>query len=128
MIFMQTLAELLNHSNIAADEYKYIVTYDYLGFFQKCDNTVWVNKEKVWTIICETIRNRGIEWLETLDSMANALHHQGYIHVKEWEENGTPHVSHYLRAKKGTRKTMLVFFKEKIEKFGGLQNADWNQF
>jgi hypothetical protein len=119
-LFMATLAEILDFTKIAEDEIKYIATYDYYGFYQKSDNTVWLNKEKIFGVVCSTLRDRGTDWLETLDSIKIALHEKAYIRVNIREENGKQHVEYFIRAKKGTRKLMMVVFKEKLEKFGGI--------
>lgn len=119
-LFMATLAEVLDHTNIAEDEFKYITNYDYYGFYQKGDNTIWLKKEKVFEAVCNAIRNGGTEWLETLDTIKVALHEKGFIRTETWEEDGKLHISYFLRAKKGTRKLMMVVFKEKLDKFGGV--------
>ena len=119
-LFMATLAEILDHTNIAEDEVKYITGNSYFGFYQKSDNTVWLNKEKTFEAVASAIRNRDLEWLETLDSLKVALQQKGYIRVETWEEDGKPHICYFPRAKKGTRKLMMVIFKEKLEKYGGM--------
>lgn len=119
-IFMATLAELLTSSNVAEDENTYITTYDYAGFFQKSDNTIWLKPDWAWEKVSSRIRSRGTEWLETLESLKEQLHASGYIKVKIQIKDGKQTIDYVIRAKKGTRKLMLVFFKEKIEKFGGI--------
>lgn len=119
-LFMTVLAEILDQTNVANDERTYVTTYDYYGFYQKADNTIWLKKEKIFEAVCNILRNRGTEWLETLDSIKMALHAKGYIRTETWEEDGKPHISFFPRAKKGTRKLMLVVFKEKLDSFGGI--------
>ena len=119
-LFMATLSEVLDHTNIADDEKKYIATYNYLGFYQKIDNTLWLNKEKSFELVCSAIRNSGIEWLETLETIKVPLRQHGFMRVEEWEENGRLRVDYWPRAKKGLRKKMMVIFKEKLDKFGGV--------
>ena len=122
VLFLQALHECLESRKIAETETDYVVGYDYVGFHQHSDGTLWLDKDWAWDAASNLLRKRGIEWLTTFETLKEMLYEQGFIFVQKRVENGKERITYLPRAKKGLRTSKLVLFYQKFLKIseGGL--------
>ena len=103
-----------NDSLIADSENEYIRNEPhYLGFYERNENLLWLKSTNFYKIGVELLKKQGVNFLAQWDTLKKMLLNGGYSKgVLPVDGKGGQYL---LRAKKGSRKYMLVLHMDKIE-------------
>lgn len=103
-----------NDSLIADSEDVYVQNeLRYLGFHEKTENLLWLKPTNFFKIGVELLKKQGVNLLVQWDSLKKMLLNEGYSKgVLPVDGKGGKYL---LRAKKGSRKYMLVLHMDKVE-------------
>ena len=85
----------------------------FIGFKEPATNQLWLRVEDTYEMVIKFYKKRGEDFLVQWDTIKKLLLEQGYSKGVS-ASNGTP-ASYVLRARRGTRKRMLVLKVEKVE-------------
>ncbi len=114
ILFLRALQECLEKCRVAETETDFIKGFDFVGFHQRSDDTLWLDKDWAWDTATAMIRKRGIEWLLSFDALKCMLYEQGYLYVQKKNVNGKDRITYLPRGKKGDRKSFLVVYFSKL--------------
>ena len=103
-----------NDSLIADSEEMYLQNEPhYLGFHEKNENLLWLKPTNFFKIGVELLKKQGVNFLVQWDTLKKMLLNEGYSKgVLPVDGKGGQYL---IRAKKGSRKYMLVLHTDKIE-------------
>ena len=85
----------------------------FIGFKEPATNQLWLRVEDTYEMVIKFYKKRGEDFLVQWDTIKKLLLEHGYSKGVS-ASNGTP-ASYVLRARRGTRKRMLVLKVEKVE-------------
>lgn len=122
--FLQAVFQSINttaNNKIADNEEIYISAESkFIGFNESQTNLLWLRPTEVYQIAVNFYKNRGENFLTSWDSLKKNLFREGFSEGKKYEDGLVEYVK---RAKKGSRRRMLVLKIEKInealENLGG---------
>ena len=113
--FLQALWQSINEKNckIADNEEIYVQAEEkFIGFHESSTNLLWLRPNDVYQAVKKFYENRSERFLTTFDTIKRALFQEGLSEGAN--KNGNKEF--LKRAKKGSRKRMLVINVKKIEK------------
>ena len=104
-------------SRLAHDEVTYVNSEkDYIGFKESATNTIWLRFEDAFDLVKKFYIKSGQSWTPMAQTIKEELLRRG-ISWGTLAKDGKSGNEYLIRAKKGTRKRMLVLDMDKIEQF-----------
>ena len=112
--FLRTLTSILNTSKttmIAKNELEYAAAESaFIGFFEA--NEIWL-RPAIYQEVVKTLQGQNESFSTSFDTIKKMLLTEGYSKGKNYKDKK----EYLVRAKKGSRKRMLVLYRKKIENF-----------
>lgn len=100
-------------ARLAQDEDTYCqAESEYLGFRESDTQTVWIRPNDAYAVVCNYYATEHRSWLVGLARLKEILFEKGFSKGKQAQNKK----EFLCRAKKGTRKRMLVLFVNEVEK------------
>lgn len=116
--FLRALWESLNTTKVAMVAESEDVYADneaqFIGFYERQTGTIWLKPEMAYQVVYQYYRTIHEYWLTSIKRVKELLLEKGLSRGKS-SCNGKS-AEYTCRAKKGTRKRMLVLYVEKVEK------------
>ena len=112
---MQSIGSTLN-SGVADDEDVYCKDEaKYIGFYDTKSDLIWLRMEEAWSTVKTYYRNQGEDWLVKQQTIKDILLKAGISRGRQAGDDQAGN-EYLCRARKGSRKRMLVLHQSIVEK------------
>lgn len=111
---LQSIGTSSNNS-LAQDEDTYAIDESrYIGFHDKAESLLWVRMESAWSIVEQYYKRQGEDWMTKMQTIKELLLKKGISDGKKMPD-GEAGNEYLRRARKGSRKRMLVLHQDVVE-------------
>ena len=111
---MQSIGTSSNNG-LAQDEDTYAIDESrYLGFHDKAESLLWVRMETAWSMVEQYYKRQGEDWMTKMQTIKELLLRKGISDGKKMPD-GEAGNEYLRRARKGSRKRMLVLHQDVVE-------------
>ena len=111
---MQSIGTSANNS-LAQDEDTYAIDESrHIGFHDKAESLLWVRMESAWSIVEQYYKRQGEDWMTKMQTIKELLLKKGISDGKKMPD-GEAGNEYLRRARKGSRKRMLVLHQDVVE-------------
>ena len=114
--FIYALKQTIDPNQLAIDEETYVKDeIHYIGFVESEKSYIWLNFEVSYELVRQCYRKLGEEWTHKAQTVKEELLREG-ISVGKLVQKGEVGAEYLCRAKKGSRKRMLVLKMDEVER------------